>query len=142
MIGQNLAGLIERESISTPSWERAATIAAWVAFVCIVLVVAVRLPLLIRTLLYDRQLVLGEEALHVPVVRAFQLRAWNITVRDIATLIDRRTSGGSTEIVIALHAAPPHVFSAAVLVDRYAVMSAIERRLGPNDQPRDISSTR
>jgi hypothetical protein len=114
------------QSISSPAVFGAAV----VAFGAIAgLMIAVRVPLVLYTLLFDRYVVLGKEELHVPILGLFQFRPWNIPIRDIVTMVDKREPGSSTKLVLAIKGGRTLSFYADLIKDRTAVVRAVERRI-------------
>lgn len=104
--------------------------AAIVLGAIIAVIVAINLPGFYRTVVSDRSIELREHELHVPVVTLFQRRPWVIPLGELLSISDTRKSGGSTKLVLALRDGRTHTFSASVVQDRYALISAIERRIG------------
>jgi hypothetical protein len=107
-----------------------AAVAAIVLGAILAVIVAINLPGYLRTLTSDRCIELREHELHVPVVTLFQRRPWDIPLSELDSISAPRKSGGSTKLVLALRGGRRHTFSASVVQDRHALISAIERRIG------------
>ncbi|CAN5698540.1 hypothetical protein BH11MYX3_BH11MYX3_07320 [soil metagenome] len=114
------------------SQPEAALIAAIVVGAMLALIIALNLPGFVRTLRSDRCVVLGDHALHVPVIKLFQRRPWTIPFTELMSITAPRKSGGSTQIVLALRSGRLYAFSASVIQDRHALLSAVDRRIGPS----------
>ncbi|MEO8707368.1 MAG: hypothetical protein ABI867_45490 [Kofleriaceae bacterium] len=110
----------------------AALIAAIVVGAMLTLILAVNLPGFLRTLRSDRCIVLGVDALHVPVLKLFQRRPWIIPFSELMSITAPRKSGGSTQLVLALRSGKLYTFSASVVQDRHALITAVDRRIGPS----------
>jgi hypothetical protein len=91
--------------------------------------VAIRLPLLVWTLARDPRIVIGTDALRVPIVGVFQFRAWTIPFDELASVSASRKSGGSSRIVLGLRGGRTRTFAASVVRDREQLIKALERRI-------------
>ena len=107
-----------------------AAVAALVISAVVAVILAINLRPFYRTLVSDRTIELRDHVLHVPVVTLFQRRPWDIPLSELVSISAPRKSGGSTKLLLALRDGRTHVFSASVVEDRYALISAIERRIG------------
>jgi hypothetical protein len=93
------------------------------------LAIAVRLPMLLYTMLYDRALVLGEEAVHIPIVSIFQFRSRNVAYRDIVSVEATRKSGSSTVLELTLRDSTRHKIPSALFADYWAALRALQARV-------------
>ncbi len=119
-------------ALAYESSEPQAVVAAIVVGSVLALILAINLPGMLRTLRSDRCVVLGDTALHVPVLQLFQRRPWIIPFSELMSITSSRKSGGSTQIVLALRSGKVHTFSASLIQDRYALIKAVDRRIGPS----------
>jgi hypothetical protein len=94
------------------------------------LLLTLRLPVLVRTLLVDRHLVLGADALRVPAIDPLRLRAWTLPWRQLAGVELTRERGSSTRVTLTLRDGRVRRFSATPLGDRHEVVRAIRARIG------------
>lgn len=89
-----------------------------------------RLPSVIRTVLFDRHILLGKEVLHIPIVHYFQFSPRDIPFSDIESITTSRKSGSSTRIIITLRDGRQITFPSSYVTHYPTVVSTIERRLG------------
>ena len=95
----------------------------------LVVVVAVRLPLLAYTVLFDRSVVLNDDAVHVPIAGLFQLRPWNLAYADIASVARTRRPGWSPVIVFTLRDSSRRKISTTPFSDEFGLLAALEARI-------------
>jgi hypothetical protein len=90
-----------------------------------------RLVLLLYTVLADRELVLGETALRVPIVSALQFRPWNIPFERIESIALGRKSGSSTAYELVLKDGGSKRFTATVVPSElwYEAERALQARV-------------
>lgn len=108
--------------------DRAALGAILAVWIGVGLLLLVRIPALIYTLVREPNLVLGPDALRVPATGLFQLRAWTIPWTELASAALTRRGGGSTKLTLTLRSGRVRTVPAHVLPDRYRVLRAIEQR--------------
>lgn len=107
-----------------------AAVAAIALGASLALVIAINVPSYLRTLRSDRNIELRADELHIPVLKLFQLRPWDIKLADLQAIMITRKSGSSSKLELVLRDGRIHRFGAEVVQDRYALISAVERRIG------------
>jgi hypothetical protein len=96
--------------------------------VIVAVFVAIRLPLLVYTLARDPRITIGKERMHVPIVSVFQVKPWNLDLDEVASIEERKPTGGAAKLVILRRGGRPLKFASSIVKDRPGLMKAIERR--------------
>jgi hypothetical protein len=90
---------------------------------------SIRLPSAFRTILFDNQVVLGPELLHIPIMGWFRFTPRDIPFADIESITTTRESGSSTRIRITMRDGSQVVIPSHYVNDYPTVVKAIERRV-------------